>query len=160
MLHVRGADKLWALKSSLEIPLVHIAGVRADQEAARGWYHGIRMPGTNVPGVITAGTFYQRNESEVASALEQGFRSGGWKGADAKAIETLLARRKTAYASAYLIAALYAELGDRDQALRWLDTAYQERAPEMEGLKTDFALDPLRSDPRFAELLRKVGLPQ
>jgi hypothetical protein len=59
MLHVRGADKLWAFKSSLEIPLVHIAGVRADPEVARGWYHGIRMPGTNVPGVITAGTFYQ-----------------------------------------------------------------------------------------------------
>ena len=59
MLHVRGADKLWAFKSSLEIPLVHIAGVRADPEAARGWYHGIKLPGTNLPGVITAGTFYQ-----------------------------------------------------------------------------------------------------
>lgn len=58
-LHVRGADKLLAFKSSLEIPLAHITGVRADPEAARGWYHGIRMPGTNVPGVITAGTFYQ-----------------------------------------------------------------------------------------------------
>ena len=58
-LHVRGADKLWAFKSTLEIPLAHIAGVRADPETARGWYHGIRMPGTNVPGVITAGTFYQ-----------------------------------------------------------------------------------------------------
>jgi hypothetical protein len=58
-LHVRGADKLWAFKSSLEIPLVHVAGVRADPQAARGWYHGIRLPGTNVPGVITAGTFYQ-----------------------------------------------------------------------------------------------------
>jgi len=58
-LHVRGADKLWALKSSLEIPLVHIAGVRADPEVARGLWHGIRMPGTYVPGVITAGTFYQ-----------------------------------------------------------------------------------------------------
>ncbi len=58
-LQVRGADKLWAFKSSLEIPLVHIAGVRADPEVARGWYHGIRMPGTSVPGVITAGTFYQ-----------------------------------------------------------------------------------------------------
>jgi len=58
-LHVLGADKLWALKSSLEIPLAHVAGVRADPEAARGWYHGMRMPGTNVPGVITAGTFYQ-----------------------------------------------------------------------------------------------------
>ena len=58
-MHIRGADKLWAFKSSLEIPLVHIAGVRADPETARGWYHGIRMPGTNVSGVITAGTFYQ-----------------------------------------------------------------------------------------------------
>jgi hypothetical protein len=58
-LHVRGADKLWAFKSTLEIPLVHIAGVRADSEIARGWWHGIRLPGTNVPGVITAGTFYQ-----------------------------------------------------------------------------------------------------
>lgn len=57
-LHVRGADKLWAFKSSLEIPLGHIAGARADPEAARGWWHGIRMPGTNLPGVITAGTFY------------------------------------------------------------------------------------------------------
>jgi len=58
-LHVRGADKLWAFKSTLEIPLAHIAGVRADPEIARSWWHGIRMPGTNVPGVITAGTFYQ-----------------------------------------------------------------------------------------------------
>jgi len=58
-LHIRGADRLWAFKSSLEIPLVHIASVRADSEVARGWYHGIKMPGTNVPGVITAGTFYQ-----------------------------------------------------------------------------------------------------
>ena len=57
--YVRGADKLWAFKSSLEIPLAHIAGVRADPEAARGSYHGMKMPGTNVPGVITAGTFYQ-----------------------------------------------------------------------------------------------------
>lgn len=58
-LHVRGADQLWALKSSLEIPLAHITGVRADPEVARGWYHGMRLPGTNIPGVITAGTFYQ-----------------------------------------------------------------------------------------------------
>jgi hypothetical protein len=57
-LHVRGADKLWAFKSSLEIPLAHIASVQADAEVARGWWHGIRMPGTNLPGVITAGTFY------------------------------------------------------------------------------------------------------
>ena len=61
-LHVRGADRLGAFKSSLEIPLVHIASVRADAEAARGWYHGIKMPGTNMPGVITAVTFYQHGK--------------------------------------------------------------------------------------------------
>ena len=54
-LHVRGADRLWAFKNSLEILLVHIAGVRADPEVARGWYHGIRMPGTNSPGWVMIG---------------------------------------------------------------------------------------------------------
>jgi hypothetical protein len=58
VLHVKGADKLWALKSSLEIPLQHVAGIRADPSIAHGWWHGLRMPGTNLPGVITAGTFY------------------------------------------------------------------------------------------------------
>lgn len=58
-LNVRGADKLWAFKSSLEIPLVHIIHCRADPEVAHGWWHGVRMPGTSLPGVITAGTFYQ-----------------------------------------------------------------------------------------------------
>jgi hypothetical protein len=59
ILHVRGADKLWAFKSSLEIPLQHVAGIRVDSTIAHGWWHGIRMPGTNIPGVLTAGTFYQ-----------------------------------------------------------------------------------------------------
>ena len=58
VLHVKGADQLWALKSSLEIPLQHVAGIRADPSVAHGWWHGLRMPGTNLPGVITAGTFY------------------------------------------------------------------------------------------------------
>jgi hypothetical protein len=61
-LHVRGADKLWAFKSSLEIPLQHIAGIRADSTIAHGWWHGIRMPGTNIPGVLIAGTFYQHGK--------------------------------------------------------------------------------------------------
>ena len=59
VLNVRGADKLWAFKSSLEIPLQHVAGIRADASIAKGWWHGWRVPGTSIPGVITAGTFYQ-----------------------------------------------------------------------------------------------------
>jgi Flp pilus assembly protein TadD len=98
--------------------------------------------------------------SQAASAMEQGLRSAGWKGALIKGIETRQAQRKTGYVSAYLIATLYAELGHKDQAFQWLNTAYQERDPELVGLKTDFVLDPIRSDPRFVELVRKVGLPQ
>jgi hypothetical protein len=101
-----------------------------------------------------------RNESEFASALEQGFHSAGWKGALTNSIETRQAQRKTGYSSAYRIASLYADLGDKDQAFRWLNTAHQERDLFLLGLKTDFLLDPLRSDPRFPELVHKVGLPQ
>ncbi len=102
----------------------------------------------------------ERNESDFASAMEQGYRSAGWKGALTKGIEARQAQRKTGYVSAYDIAALYADLGDKDRAFKWLDTAYQERDRNLPSLKTDFLLDPIRSDPRFAELVRKVGLPQ
>ena len=101
-----------------------------------------------------------RNDSDFASAVEQGFRSAGWKGALTRGIEAQQAQRKTGYSSAYHIAAMYADSGDKDQAFRWLNTAYKERDGWLVGLKTDFSLDPIRSDPRFAELVRKVGLPQ
>jgi hypothetical protein len=61
-LRVMGADKLWAFKGSLEIPLQHVAGIRADPSVAQGWWHGLKLPGTNLPGVITAGTFYQHGK--------------------------------------------------------------------------------------------------
>ena len=101
-----------------------------------------------------------RDESDFAAAMEQGFRSGGWKSALTKGIEIREAQRKTGYSSAYTIAALYAELGDKDQAFRWLNAAYQEHDWLLGDLKTNLLLDPIRSDPRFAELVRKVGLPQ
>ncbi len=101
-----------------------------------------------------------RNASAFASAMEQGFRSAGWKGALTKGIQIRQAQRKSGYSSAYAIAKLYAELGAKDQAFRWLNTAYQEHNDYLENLKNDFSLDPLRSDPRFAELVHKVGLPQ
>ncbi len=56
---VEGWDKLWAVKSQLEIPLTHIQSARVDPEPARGWWHGVRVPGTQIPGLLTAGSFYQ-----------------------------------------------------------------------------------------------------
>src|SRR5215210_6735269 len=62
VVHVQGMDQLWALKSRLEIPLSHVAGAEVVPEVARGRHKGIRTAGTHVPGVITAGTFYQEGE--------------------------------------------------------------------------------------------------
>lgn len=62
VLHVRGADKFWALKSTLEIPLEHVTGIHADPAVARGWWHGLKLMGSELPGVLLAGTFYQHGQ--------------------------------------------------------------------------------------------------
>ncbi|MDQ2666815.1 MAG: hypothetical protein M3Z05_12480 [Gemmatimonadota bacterium] len=56
---VQGWDKLWAFRSRLEIPVEHILAARVDPEPAKGWWHGLRLPGTQIPGLLTAGSFYQ-----------------------------------------------------------------------------------------------------
>ncbi|MGB8362097.1 MAG: hypothetical protein WCE80_11935 [Acidimicrobiia bacterium] len=56
---MEGADKLWALRSHIDIPLANITGIRRDPEMARRWWAGVRGPGTRLPGVLKAGTFHQ-----------------------------------------------------------------------------------------------------
>jgi hypothetical protein len=62
IVEMEGLDKLWALKSSLTIPLAHVRGASTDTAAVAGTKHGIRAPGTYLPGVITAGTFHVDGE--------------------------------------------------------------------------------------------------
>jgi hypothetical protein len=62
---ILGWDKIWALKSRLEFPLEHVAGVRRWDKAKDGawWvFRGFRAPGTNLPGVIIAGTYHRKGE--------------------------------------------------------------------------------------------------
>src|ERR671920_1226887 len=60
IVHVEGMDRLFALRSRLEVPLSHVAGAEVDPEEARRRWHGIMERGVWVPGPITAGTFYQK----------------------------------------------------------------------------------------------------
>ncbi len=62
ILEMEGLDKLWTLKSRLEIPLAHVRGASYDPTLADVSWKGIREEGTRIPGLITGGTFYQEGK--------------------------------------------------------------------------------------------------
>jgi eukaryotic-like serine/threonine-protein kinase len=89
------------------------------------------------------------------------FRAGGREEGLREDIERLATQRKAKTGgSPYVIAQCYAQLGDREHAFEWLNTAYEEHDIALIHLRTNFDFDSLRSDPRYADLVRKIGLPQ
>ncbi len=68
-------------------------------------------------------------------------------------------RAKREYVTPSRVARIYARLGVETQALEWLEKAYQERDLFLGDLKVNPDYDSLRSDPRFQDLLRRIGLP-
>jgi serine/threonine protein kinase/tetratricopeptide (TPR) repeat protein len=96
--------------------------------------------------------------SQVEADLAHAYAVSGRTADARKTLKDLLERSTRTYISPFDIAVVYVGLGDRDQAFVWLEKAYEERARPMLGLKVNPRLDPLRSDPRFADLLRRVGV--
>jgi TolB-like protein/DNA-binding winged helix-turn-helix (wHTH) protein/Tfp pilus assembly protein PilF len=76
-----------------------------------------------------------------------------------KLLEELKAERKPGDMLSYPIALGYVGLGDKDRAFQWLQNAYAEHSDDLVDLNDDIRMEPLRSDPRFQDLLRRVGLP-
>ena len=76
-----------------------------------------------------------------------------------KIIERLKELSVNEYLAPYNIAVIYADMGERNQAFVWLNRAYHERSYLLTYLTVDERLDKLHSDPRFDELVRRVGLP-
>jgi hypothetical protein len=58
------------------------------------------------------------------------------------------------------LALMHIRLGHRDEALTWLQQAYDARTGSLTFLAVEPRMDPLRTDPRFAELLERIGLPR
>jgi len=75
-----------------------------------------------------------------------------------KLLTQLLQLSRQTYVPPYFFATLYAALGEKDTAFRWLEKAYSERDPYLAFIKVDPEIDPLRSDTRFQELLRDMDL--
>ena len=74
-------------------------------------------------------------------------------------IDTLKEREKTKYVSPLDFARAYAQIGEKEQTFKYIDAAFADRSPGLVFLKVDTAWDRVRNDPRFAEAIRRVGLP-
>jgi hypothetical protein len=59
LFEVEGWDKLWSLRSRLEIPVTHIISAHVDPDPVMGWFQGLKLAGTDIPNIFRAGTFYQ-----------------------------------------------------------------------------------------------------
>lgn len=99
----------------------------------------------------------RRGANGIAS-LGHAYGLAGRSGEALKILLELQERAKRSYVSSYQIALVYLGLRRNDEAMKQLENAYQERSTLLAYLKMDPRLDPLRSDPRFEDLLRRIGL--
>jgi TolB-like protein/DNA-binding winged helix-turn-helix (wHTH) protein/Tfp pilus assembly protein PilF len=90
--------------------------------------------------------------------LARAYVASGQKNEAMKLLSDLKKSSNPSFTNAPHIAMIYASMGDNDEAMHWLERAYEERFNPSILLRSGF--DPLRSDPRFEELRRRIGLPK
>lgn len=96
---------------------------------------------------------------EPVGALGQAYALLGNRAQAREMLQDLKERSKRSYVPPYQMAKIYLGLGEKDQALAWLEKAFEERSLFLTWLKVEPEVDSLRSDPRFQNLLHRVGLP-
>ena len=94
----------------------------------------------------------------ILSLMGHEYAVSGDKANADKILATLTKLSSKKYVPAIYFAVIYAGLGRKDDAFRWLDRAYDERCEYLVYLGTEPLADPLRGDPRFAKLLSRIGL--
>ncbi len=100
--------------------------------------------------------FELRGQPQNAVLLRESFAKGGWK----LCLLMVTAENSPLKENNWALARAYIELGEKEKAFAELNHAYEKRTSGLSWLKVEPQLDPLRSDPRYPELLKKVGFPQ
>jgi TolB-like protein/tetratricopeptide (TPR) repeat protein len=103
-------------------------------------------------------TFSAMGDAEVVKALERGQRQAAYAGAMREAAGVLAARARTQYVMAFSVAVLYANAGDKNAAIDWLERAYAQHGAMLPYIRMSPEFEGLRSDPRFQDLLRRLNL--
>lgn len=98
-------------------------------------------------------------DDEIVEILERGYQNGGYREAMKLVAETLERRSETVYVSAIDVAVLYSHADLAEKSLEWLERAFEERNPNMPYIGVIPFSDTVRDDPRFQELLGRLGLP-
>jgi serine/threonine protein kinase/Tfp pilus assembly protein PilF len=98
-------------------------------------------------------------EQAVAEEAARAYAKSGYPAAVRRMIEMRIQLAKRRYVDPASIAYDCAAVGDKDQAFAWLDRAYAEKSDLLGFVKVQADMDGLRSDPRYAALLKKMGLP-
>jgi hypothetical protein len=102
----------------------------------------------------------KNGRAERADAFAAGYRKANLKGACVALIELLKNESQKGYGAPNEIAIYYALMGDRDHTFEWLEKGYAERSGRMEYIKAEDSFEPFHSDPRYIDLLKRMGLPQ
>jgi TolB-like protein/DNA-binding winged helix-turn-helix (wHTH) protein/Tfp pilus assembly protein PilF len=98
-------------------------------------------------------------DQDATAALAHAYAGVGRRAETEKMLRDLEQKSGKVYVSPYLIATLYAALGDKDAAFKFLEKAYQEKSLDLSWyVKADLRIDNLRADPRYESLLRRMGL--
>jgi len=97
-----------------------------------------------------------KDDFEGAKLIKDSFAKDGWQGF----LQAATKERKRTKLSPYLIATLYVEMGQHEKAFAALKETDEKRDQFISFLIIDPLLEPIRNDPRYQELLRKVGFPQ
>src|SRR5712664_37996 len=96
---------------------------------------------------------------EEAEAMQRGFAEGGCRGANESDLKALKKRAQKEFVDPCDFARDYLRLGDKEHAIEWLEKGFREKSVSMQFLKVDQVWDPLRSDPRFQNLLHRMNFP-
>ena len=145
------------------------AGEKSVAEYSNGWQsHYFLAVGYQGSGrVAQAIPEYQRAvelseaDTDTIAGLAHAYSATGRRNEAEKILRELQTRSKTEYVSPYMIGVIYAGLGNKDKAFEFLEKAYKEKSPDVAYfLKADLRIDPLRSDPRFQDLLGRMNFPE
>jgi tetratricopeptide (TPR) repeat protein len=152
---------------------------RQDERALAQYRKAIELDPENATAHFFLATLYERaweydkavaaylkaarlegNSPELLRILEKASGADGLRAYYRKGLEALKEKARRQHTSPMEFASIYTRLGEKEGALERLEKAYQQHALGLAWVKADREWDPMRSDPRFQDLLRRMNFPQ